>query len=64
MRCRSRAWRSGDSEAALGVAGVGVAAPGVAGRTGPGEAQQASLRPREAEILEGLPVWVEEPQGA
>jgi hypothetical protein len=34
------------------------------GMTGPCEAQQASSRPHEAEILEGLPVWAEEPQGA
>jgi hypothetical protein len=34
------------------------------GMTGPREAQQASSRPHEAEIPEGLPVWAEEPQGA
>jgi hypothetical protein len=31
------------------------------GMTGPREAQQASSRPHEAEIPDGLPVWAEEP---
>jgi hypothetical protein len=31
------------------------------GMTGPREAQQASSRPHEEEISEGLPVWAEEP---
>jgi hypothetical protein len=34
------------------------------GMTGPREALQASSRPHKAEILEGLPVWAEEPHGA